>query len=101
MSDTFRVDIDGLRVAGPRLEVLGDVVATTLARLSAVLDAEGACWGQDEAGQAFAGVYQPAEVQGRAALRLAGERLSEIGAAAGLLADVADAAEQHARQRLT
>ena len=99
MSELFAVDPAALRAAGPVLDEAGGSIAGVLARLGVALDAEGECWGRDEAGGAFAETYRPAERELRAALRLAGDRLREIGAATVLLSDAADGANEQARQR--
>ena len=99
MSALFAVDPGALRAAGPVLDEAGGALAGVLVRLSVARDAEGECWGRDEAGRAFADAYRPAEDELRVALRLAGNRLREIGEAAVLLSDAADAANEQARQR--
>ena len=100
MSDELRVDPRALRAAQPDVEVTGDLVNAALARLAAALDAEGPCWGDDAIGHAFGDAYRPAEREVRAAfVRVAG-RLHEIGEVVTRVADVLDAADGRARERL-
>jgi uncharacterized protein YukE len=101
VSGALTGDPDALRAGQPGIEVLADRVNAALGRLGTVLDAEGACWGGDETGQAFGDRYHPAERQLRAAfVRLAG-RLHEVGDALTAVADVLDAANQRARERMS
>ncbi len=58
--DVVGADPDALRDLLPRVSALGDQVAEILVGLSTGLEAEGACWGRDEAGAAFAASYLPA-----------------------------------------
>jgi uncharacterized protein YukE len=60
MGDVLRVDLPGLRAAQPRVEAVASDIATTLTILTARLDREGACWGNDDTGQRFAAAYLPA-----------------------------------------
>ena len=100
MSGLLRMDSAELRAAQPAVAALAEIVATVASRLGAALDAEGSCWGDDEVGHAFGDAYRPAAQQVRAALGQAAARLGDIGDAVGALADVAETADDQARQRL-
>jgi hypothetical protein len=96
-----RLDVEALRAARPGVEALRGRVAAALASLSAVLDAEGPCWGYDEAGHAFGDAYRPAAGEVRAAFDRAATRLADVGSAVSRVAEVLDAADGHARRRFT
>jgi hypothetical protein len=100
MTDELRVDAATLRAARPAIEVTADLVSATLARLTAVLDTEGPCWGDDATGHAFGDAYRSAEREVRAAFVQATGRLHEVGDVVTRVADVADAADRRARERL-
>ena len=53
------VDPDGLRGTAPRFDALAVDVQDALATLSAVLDSEGSCWGNDQTGVSFGSSYGP------------------------------------------
>ena len=55
--------------------------------LAAALDAEGPCWGHDDAGQAFGSAYAPAQRRLRDAFDTLGADVSDL---AGLLVEVAE-----------
>ncbi len=63
----FEVDSTALRSASPKFSTTGDKLADAWEALRSVMDAEGACWGNDEAGQKFAQGYSPAADTARAA----------------------------------
>ena len=56
----FEVDPTALRSASPKFSSTGDKLADAWEALRSVMDAEGQCWGNDEAGQKFAQGYTPA-----------------------------------------
>jgi uncharacterized protein YukE len=99
-SGQLRVDAAALRANQPALAALADGLTSAVMRLGTALDGEGPCWGFDEPGRAFGDTYAPAARQVREALGHAGERLGELRDAVGALADVAEAADDQARQRL-
>jgi hypothetical protein len=100
MTDELRVDMAALRAARPAVEGTADLVSATLARLIAVLDTEGPCWGDDGTGHAFGDTYRPAEREIRAAFVRAAGRLHEVGDVVTRVAELADAADSRARERL-
>jgi len=53
----YTVDPEGLASSGPQYGVVADQVQALYDTLTAKLAAEGACWGNDEAGNAFAAKY--------------------------------------------
>ena len=59
MSDSFTVQTDSLAGRAPGYDEVRARVQTLRATLVARLDAEGACWGDDDAGHTFAGKYIP------------------------------------------
>lgn len=59
MAGGFEVDPVALRSASPRFDGVGDAVTSAFDRLTGALSSEGACWGDDAAGQAFAKGYRP------------------------------------------
>ena len=63
--DVIGADPEALREVLPRMSALGEHVADILVGLSTALEAEGACWGWDEAGAAFAASYLPASTATR------------------------------------
>ncbi|MCQ4120425.1 WXG100 family type VII secretion target [Rhodococcus tibetensis] len=59
MSATLWVDPNHFRTVAPRFGGLADTADALIAELTSALDAEGAAWGSDEGGTAFAGHYIP------------------------------------------
>ncbi len=59
MSDEFWVDTARLREAAPLFDTLTEQIGKARSALTGRLDAEGACWGADESGAAFAQNYVP------------------------------------------
>lgn len=56
----FDVDPEALRGASPKFDTAADQLRAALDKLNGVLQAEGNCWGGDDAGQQFAKDYEPA-----------------------------------------
>jgi hypothetical protein len=100
MTGQLRVDAAALRANEPAIAALADGLTNAVTGLGTALDREGPCWGVDEPGRAFGDSYGPAARQVREALGHAVERLSQLRDAVGTLADVAEAADDQARQRL-
>lgn len=55
----FDVDPEALRGASPKFDGAADKLQAALNRLNGVLQAEGQCWGGDDAGQEFSKDYVP------------------------------------------
>jgi uncharacterized protein YukE len=100
MTAELRIDPAALRANQPAIAALADGLTSAVTRLGTTLDGEGPCWGFDEPGRAFGDAYGPAARQVREALGHAAQRLGELRDAVGTLADVAEAADDQARQRL-
>lgn len=60
----FEVNPEALRGASPKFDGSADKLESALTKLNGVLQAEGQCWGGDEAGQEFAKQYEPGSQQG-------------------------------------
>ncbi|WP_158851392.1 WXG100 family type VII secretion target [Saccharothrix deserti] len=74
----FEVDPVALRAASPKFTTASEKLRDALASLGSVLDAEGACWGGDEAGQKFGEGYQPGAQLGREAFAGLADGLQSI-----------------------
>jgi hypothetical protein len=84
----FRIDVAGLGAARQDVaEVAASLVQAGRA-LGAALDAEGSCWGDDEAGQAFGSAYAPAQRRLR-------DAFGALGADAAGLAELLVAVAEH------
>ncbi|MBF6507566.1 WXG100 family type VII secretion target [Saccharopolyspora hirsuta] len=55
----FDVDPEALRGASPKFDAAADKLQSALDKLNAALQAEGKCWGGDQAGQEFGKDYEP------------------------------------------
>ncbi|WP_280335945.1 WXG100 family type VII secretion target [Nocardia wallacei] len=64
MADSLRVDPADLRASASELRQRADEAARIAQELRAALADEGACWGDDEPGEAFAQTYQPDAARG-------------------------------------
>lgn len=64
MSEPLDVDPNALRASLPELQRLADEAASVLSELTGTVDREGACWGSDASGKAFAKNYLPDVEQG-------------------------------------
>lgn len=60
----FEVNPEALLGASPKFDASSDKLQSALDKLNGVLQAEGECWGGDEAGQEFAKNYVPGAQQG-------------------------------------
>jgi uncharacterized protein YukE len=101
MSDVMRVDSVALRQAAPRFSALSGQLDGVFRQLAAALAAEGECWGTDDTGKAFAKEYLPAAQQIADAGREVADAVEDVGARLVKVADLADAAEARAVDRLT
>ncbi|MBE9373049.1 WXG100 family type VII secretion target [Saccharopolyspora sp. HNM0983] len=72
------VDPEALRSQAPKFGSAADAVGEVLDTLSAAIEAEGECWGTDDAGQEFAKNYSPATDQARDGLTSAVEMLNQV-----------------------
>lgn len=69
----------GVRSAAAKMVSTGEDMATGAAALARGLDAEGRCWGNDEAGQKFATDYVPAADGVRKVMAEVAKTLQDIG----------------------
>lgn len=74
----FQVDPVRLRSAAPQFDAVADQLEDAGTTLQAALDAEGPCWGGDEAGQTFAQNYLPGAEETTRALGTVVEALRAI-----------------------
>jgi hypothetical protein len=99
MTGTMRVDIAALRACGPVLGDLSSLVDETRRRLADRLDAEGACWGDDETGTAFQASYGPAAATVREAMSALGLGVSSVGESLVAAADNVEATDDRTAYR--
>jgi uncharacterized protein YukE len=59
MTGGFQTDPEALQGNAPRYQRVSDQLQEIFDKLSNLLEAEGACWGNDDAGRAFAAKYVP------------------------------------------
>ena len=90
----FDVDPTRLRSAAPRFDAVADQLRNAGAALNTALSAEGACWGGDEAGQAFAQKYLPQLEATTTALGNVVEALRAIRTSLDASADTWEGADQ-------
>jgi uncharacterized protein YukE len=95
----MRVDSDGLRGSGPRFDVLAAGVDGVLSRLTAVLEAEGPCWGGDDVGRYFQDGYLGGARDTRDGLASLRSAIVHIGQSVFDAANAVDAAEDRAWSR--
>jgi WXG100 family type VII secretion target len=74
----FDVHPEKLRGASPKFDNASDSLKTALDKLNGVLQAEGACWGGDEAGQAFAKEYEPGAENGTESMQALAQALHQV-----------------------
>ena len=86
MPDWVGADVAALQATQPRFDDLASSVAAIEAHLASALDAEGACWGEDEAGRGFASEYLPATAALRSLLTGTSSGIRDLGAALGRVA---------------
>jgi hypothetical protein len=87
----------GVAAQRPGVAGVGDTVADILTQLTSALDVEGACWGDDEAGAAFAEHYLPAAAAVEHVLAGAASAIHDVAAKLVTVAVIFDAAEHGAR----
>ncbi|WP_280492654.1 WXG100 family type VII secretion target [Nocardia asiatica] len=80
MVEQFAADLDRLRAQAPAFDQIGSEVAATVQRLRTTLADEGAPWGDDDAGRAFAEYYVPEHKRTMADLNSLVEVLQQAGA---------------------
>ena len=79
MSGHTWMDAAGVRSAASKMVSTGEDMAGGAAALARGLDAEGQCWGNDEAGQKFATDYVPASQAVREVMAKVAQTLQDIG----------------------
>ncbi|WP_174185789.1 WXG100 family type VII secretion target [Nocardia barduliensis] len=79
MVEQFSADLDRLRAQAPAFDQIGSEVAATVQRLRTTLASEGAPWGDDDAGRAFAEYYVPEHKRTMADLNSLVEVLQQAG----------------------
>jgi uncharacterized protein YukE len=101
MGAVMRVDTRALRQARPAVDDVAAELDGALRQLDSGLDAEGRCWGDDEAGQSFAAAYVPALDQLRRSLATLQTGVSHVAQVLDTVADRVDAADARAGARLS
>ncbi|AIJ27138.1 WXG100 family type VII secretion target [Amycolatopsis methanolica] len=84
------MDPDTVRSGAGKFPPAGDDLKAAGAALKAALEAQGACWGNDESGQAFAKDYEPAAKNCTEAFGSLSQALKDVAKA---VKDAADATE--------
>jgi uncharacterized protein YukE len=93
VGDLIRVDPSALRAAEPHVGALSAEILATWSDLDRALNAEGACWGTDDTGQAFACSYLPAWSTLRQAFTDLHDGVESIAQSLSTVADNADAVD--------
>lgn len=93
MSD-LEVDPTALRSASPKFSSAADKLQSTWDTLKSALDAQGDCWGNDEAGQEFAKSYTPLADQAAQAFPMLTEGIHSIRTGLDASADTWEAVDQ-------
>lgn len=75
----MRVELATLRRSAKQMGNVGEDLQRVVETLRASLEAEGECWGHDEAGQSFAGNYVPNRDKVLESMVKAGEPIGSIG----------------------
>lgn len=78
MTGGFQYDVDGIRSTAPEFSKAADGVTDAWKSISDLQTAEGACWGGDAAGQAFANSYLPAVIEAEQCAQAISTLLSEV-----------------------
>jgi len=99
VGDVIRVDPAALRAAQPHVAEIASEILATGSWLDRVLNAEGACWGADDTGQAFARSYLPALSTMRRAFTELHDAAESIAQALSTVADNADAVDDRTDAR--
>ncbi len=79
MSGHTWMDAAGVRSAAAKMGRAGEEMSSNAAALARGLDAEGRCWGNDEAGQKFGTDYVPAADGLRKVMAEVAKTLQDIG----------------------
>jgi uncharacterized protein YukE len=94
----FEVDPTALRSASPKFSAAGDKLQSAWETLRSALDAQGECWGNDEAGQEFAKSYKPLADSTRQAFPMLVEGIHSIRTGLDASADTWEAVDQGGAQ---
>jgi hypothetical protein len=100
MGDRMAVDVDRLRDSGPAFDAVASDVGGVLRQLSAALDAEGTCWGEDALGMTFGAQYGPVARVVRTGFAELDNGIADIASAVRIAAGNAAAADDLASGRL-
>lgn len=100
MSGSLWVDPEGLRSQGATFQEIGDQAAQAVRKLKAVLDQQGAVWGDDKAGKEFEKTYKPDADKGVKSLRDIAETLRGFGGQITKAANAYEAGDQAAASRI-
>lgn len=76
---SLKADPDALRSTRSSFESVATTLTTALSTLSAAIEAEGACWGSDEIGNAFSDNYTPGVAQGQKSVGNLATSMSQLG----------------------
>lgn len=101
MSAELDVDFTGLRRTAPKFAETAASLQHVVDRLRSAVDAEGSCWGGDDAGQAFATRYLPGVAAAGTALPGLVTALVSIRTTLDATASEFEAAEQTNTDHLT
>jgi len=78
-SDLLWMQPDRVRSGASRMRAAGEALQEVVQQLTTAIQAEGACWGNDEGGQKFAEEYVPASTGTSEALAQLVTTLAQIG----------------------
>lgn len=88
------VDPEKLRGKSPQFDAAADAIRATFEKLNGVLQAEGDCWGSDEAGQTFAQDYLPASQDAEQGFTSMSETLGQVRSELDATAQTWDSTDQ-------
>ena len=80
MSDSMRMEPEEIRSGGNKIGHAGEDCENVHQKLKSGLDAEGKCWGDDEAGQEFAKGYEKSAKDVEEAIKKVAKALVDIKA---------------------
>ncbi|NUS45239.1 MAG: hypothetical protein HOQ24_16310, partial [Mycobacteriaceae bacterium] len=100
MSEQFSIDVDQLRALAPTFDRVGVEALAAIRRLRTALDVEGAPWGNDDTGHAFAKSYLPEKQRTMSDLETLAEVLRQAGADLRQLATNVENQDHALRQRV-
>ncbi|NIH77687.1 hypothetical protein [Amycolatopsis viridis] len=92
------MDPDTVRSGAGKFPHAGDLLKQAGEALEAALAAQGACWGDDESGQAFAKDYEPAAKNCVAAFAGLDQALKDVAKAVKAAADATEGAHKEAEK---